>query len=617
MYAILSFLLICASFASAQLSADYQALLQQQSNSNQLSSSVATGSEQEAALRILAQQQKAQNPSGQGSFMNRALDSLNQLLVKDSLLAAPLPGEDTLFYRVYLDTVSVDSLEGDTTILEKIGFTEDGHHLLVKRKELIVKEPLYERYEIQFFRQVPASLFTNTPNAVNGDYPIKTGDRLVLTLFGDVEKEQSLEVNNQGKVNVSGIGLVPVNNLTLSQAESIIKSRLSKIYSGIPSNRTQVNLRIETLSAAKIFLVGEVSKPGGYVFYGNTSIFQALYFSGGPTKIGSVRNIRVTREDTSFVLDLYDYLMQGKKPEPSVLHDGDIVFLPRAEILAGVTGDVGRPAIYELRTGETIKDLLLFAGRINPTASHTLSLWRIQADGRRDVSDLQTPEAVPSSVSPVTMQDGDSLVVRLSTKTSRDYVDVEGAIWYPGSYAWKAGMTLAQAIPLAGGLRPEGYADRVIVRRLLPDSSYIYLADSYRSPKLQLKAQDQLIVLNSAQLKTPQLVYVDGAVKKPLTVDWQPGMTAKTLIAMADGFQLNHCKGTIRIERLIDGKDETKNLTFPIQDNLQVGTDDDVPLQPGDRVVVPQDPNFYSQEIVAVTGAVRNHGSFSLIRTRE
>jgi protein involved in polysaccharide export with SLBB domain len=605
-----------ASLTFAQSSADIQALMASQGSG----SSTISASEQQATMRLMEEQRAnrgKQDPNGQGIPKSGASDSASLMLSHDSLLAAPLPGEDTLNYRVSVDTVPLAQVDKDPSITQKIGMTADGKSMLVKRKTLIPKTSQYGRFELLFFKNAPASLFGSTTNAINGDYPIKPGDVLVLTIFGEVEKEQTLKVNNQGKVNVEGVGLVSLINMNLGKTEAFLKSKLTKIYSGISSNRTQVNLRMESLSGIKVFVLGEVSKPGGYVFYGNTSLFQALYLAGGPNKIGSVRNIQVTRGDTAFTVDLYEYLMKGKKPEPSVLVDGDIVFLPRAEALAGITGDVGRPAIYEMRKGESAKDLLGFAGKTNVTANHTLSLWSLQPDGRSDVSDQDSPEAILSGTKVVSIKDGDSLVVRASTKTSMEYVDVIGSVWYPGKYGWKAGMTLAQAIPLAGGLKPEGYAERVVVRRLKADSSYAYLADSYSSPKLLLESRDQLMVLNKAQLKTPQMVYVDGAVKHPMAIAWQEGLTAKTLIAMADGFDLNHQKGNIRIERLVPGKDEAQILNFAISDDLKNGAGDEVKLLPGDRVVVPVDPAFYIQEIVSLTGAVRNPGTYSLIHTRE
>jgi len=580
---------------------------------------MASGSDQDAALRMLQDQRATkgrQDPQSQLTAKSGLSDSAALSLHQDSLLAAPTIEEEEYSYRISIDTVSVDSLK-DPTITQKIGFTDDGKHMLVKRKSRIFNNSALERFEIAFFRKAPASLFGSTTNAVNGDYPIKAGDALVLTLWGEVEKEQTLKVSNQGSVTVEGVGMVSINNMTLAEAEGALKGKLSKIYSGISGKRTFVNLRLESLSGIKVFVLGDATKPGGYVFYGNTSILQALYLAGGPSKIGSVRNIQVTRGDTTFTVDLYQYLIQGKKPEPSILLDGDILFLPRADILAGVSGDVGRPAVYEAKKGETVKDLLTFASRTNATAAHTISLWRIMDDGRSDVMDLDSAKAYATGGAAFPLQNGDSLVVRVSTKVSREFVEVQGSVWYPGRYAWKSGMTVADAIPLSGGLRPEAYAERVIIRRPMPDSSYSYLSEALSAPKQSLLPQDQLVVLNSAALKAPQPVYVEGAVKKPTTVAWQQGITVKTLIAMANGFLLNHQRGVVRIERLIPGKDETQILSLTITDDLKVGSGDDPVVEPGDRVVVPADPNFYVQEIVTITGAVRNQGSYSLNRTRE
>ncbi|HSQ42974.1 MAG TPA: SLBB domain-containing protein, partial [Fibrobacteraceae bacterium] len=232
------------------------------------------------------------------------------------------------------------------------------------------------RYEIRFFSEALPSSFYEQASAVLADYPIKPADVLVLTLWGAVEKEYRLQVNNQGKVNVEGIGLVSIASLTISQAEGFLRGKLKQVYSGIDRGRIQVNLRPEALGATKVFVLGEVRRPGGYDLPANCNVFLALFRAQGPTERGSVRKIIVTRgtgdKDT---IDLYDYLFRGIKSGQAILKDGDVVFIPQAEKLVEIAGDMVRPSMFELKDKEGLQTLLQFAGGARPTAAHTVRLW--------------------------------------------------------------------------------------------------------------------------------------------------------------------------------------------------------------------------------------------------
>ena len=475
------------------------------------------------------------------------------------------------------------------------------------------------RYEVNLFANALPSAFYDQQSAVSADYPIKPDDALVLTLWGAVEKEYHLAVNNQGKVNVEGIGLVSLNALTLGKAEAVLRAKLKGIYAGISSGKIQVNLRPESLSATKVFVLGDVLRAGGYDLPGNSNVFLALYRAKGPTELGSVRRIQITHANgEKNELDLYEYLFKGIKPESAILQDGDVVFLPRAEKLVAVQGDVGRPAVFELKGTEGLTEALAFAGNLNPTAAHTLSLWRIMDDGRKDVQELGAIREIVAANKAVPLLDGDSLFIPSSSKLAQDYIDVTGAVWYPGQYKWQAGMTVLQAVALAGGARTEALLERVLVKRILADSSEAVLSDALNgSGGIALLARDQVVVLNQSVLKAPTQVSISGAVKKAVKVDWQEGMKVKTLLVLADGFLQNHQRGEIRVERLVPGKDQVTVLKLKIQDDMSLETGADMDLLPGDRVVVPSDPDYYMQELVSIDGAVRNPGKYSLVRSRE
>ena len=225
-----------------------------------------------------------------------------------------------------------------------------------KVKTIHVESPKLIRYTQNILNNALPSSFSSTTNAVGSDYPLKAGDAIVVSIWGGPEKEMRLSLNNKGAVFIKNGGWVSLNGLTLYGAQQKITKVLKKSIVGIELGTTEIKVRLDELSPIKVFVLGEVVRPGGYSFHGNTNVMMALYEAQGPTDIGSVRNIQITRGSRKLKVDLYDYLLGGKRPKYNILKDGDIIYLPVASKLVMATGEVGREAIFELKEKEILKD---------------------------------------------------------------------------------------------------------------------------------------------------------------------------------------------------------------------------------------------------------------------
>jgi len=476
------------------------------------------------------------------------------------------------------------------------------------------------RYENIIFSQSLPSAFYEVQGIIPADYPLKQGDNLELSLWGAVEKQFTLYVNNQGNVFVEGAGLVNVANLSLGEAEKLITKKLQNVYSGIVQGRISVNLRTTKLSPTKIFIMGSVKRPGGYDLPGNANVFLALYRAGGPDEYGSVRNIIVRRANgDSSKIDLYDFLLKGKKIGEGLLRDGDLVFIPKAENLVKATGTIGRPAIYELKTDETLGDLLAFAGGLLPNSDHTINLWRINKEsGAPDVFNPGLARDFANRKKIFQMQNGDSIFVFASSKHNTNAIQVTGSVFYPGYYTWTEGMLVKDAVALAGGLASEAFKDRAIIERINADSSFSYFSDDFDGSKnLKLLPGDNVVVLDSRKLKNWRKVSVAGYVKDPHDFEWQENLDALDLVALCGGFLPNAMKSEITIERLIEGKQKTEIINLPIKNELSAKNNKSLILMPGDRIVVKMDTSYYEQEVVSLTGAFKNPGFYSLAKRGE
>ena len=484
----------------------------------------------------------------------------------------------------------------------------------------IFDEKKFMRYENIIFSQSLPSAFFEVQGIIPADYPLKQGDYLELSLWGAVEKQFSLHVNNQGNVFVEGAGLINVANLSLGEAEKLITKKLQNVYSGIVQGRISVNLRTTRLAPTKVFVMGSVKRPGGYDLPGNANVFLALYKAGGPDEYGSVRNIIVRRSNgDSAKIDLYDFLVRGQKTGEGILRDGDLVFIQKAEKLVKATGTIGRPAIYELKNGETLSDLLAFAGGLLPNTEHTVNLWRINKEtGAPEVFDPGSAKDFASRKKVFQMQDGDSIFVFSSTKHNINAIQVTGSVFYPGYYVWAEGMLIKDAVALAGGLSSEAFKDRAIVERINADSSFSYFSDDFDgSRNLKLLPGDNVVVLDSRRLKNWRMVSVTGFVKNPNDFEWQENLDALDLVALCGGFLPNAMKNEITIERLIEGKQKTEIINLPIKNELSAKNNKNLILMPGDRIVVKMDTSYYEHEVVALTGAFKNPGFYSLAKRGE
>jgi len=577
---------------------------------------VGTGTQPSMSELFYIQQMLGQERRrGSKASMFQMNDTANLFLGPDSALGMPSLLMDTLSYVMVVDTISIDSLSFYDDIEEIRGITPNGKKRVVLRKRRVPKDvSVLRRYESDFFKTANSSIFSGVTSGVGGDYPIKPGDELVLTIWGAVEKEIPLTVNNQGKVNVESVGLVSLNGTTLAVAEKILRTKLSKVYSGINRGQTFVNLRFESLSPVKVFLLGEVKKPGAYVFYGNTTVFQALYMAEGPNPNGSVRYVQIARADSIFNVDLYDYLMHGKNASRATLFDGDIVFLPRAKILAGIDGAVGRPAIYELREGEGVAQLLSFAGGINSDAAEqSMVLTRIFPNGRKDYETISTPNDYISGKESLSLKNGDTLKVFKSVEESMFNTTILGAVKYPGTYQLKDSMTVTNLIEAAGGLLEAGYSGRVHVLRTVPQGGYQLFSQNLDDEKaINVKTKDTLVVYSLKDMFRPDSVSIGGAVLNPGYYQYYEGMDAKDLVLLAGGYLTNSKRTSLFIGHLNIAGRTIERIEHSVNQAYDSYNNTEIRLRPWDHVEIPYDSNFYRPELVVLSGAFKRPGVYTL-----
>jgi len=473
------------------------------------------------------------------------------------------------------------------------------------------------RYVQEIFRTSDPSLFASHVGAVGANYQLGAGDEIILTLWGQKEDRYSLVLDRDGQASVEGIGLVSLNGQTLASATELLRKRLQRIYAGLGNGGVHMDVTMGKLKRIRVFVVGDVERPGGYLLSGNTSVLAALYQARGPSDLGTERRVVILRNRVETTVDLYEYLFRGKKSAGEGLQDGDVVRLPRRGTTVEIGGDVGRPGLYELVDKEGAKELIEFAGGLNATSAQApMNVLRVFENGRVDAVVLPTPQQVLAGVA-APLQDGDVVQVNTGKDPSNSTVSIGGMVRFPGAYPFRDGLTAGDLVKAAGGLARDAFAERLLLSRRLPDGLRQQLRFSLdEESKLILRPLDSVMVFDRREMAFRDSVQVTGAVQKPGRYVWLRGMTIKDLLLKAGGFRSDAEFGNVRLEYPVAGEKKSSIEYLPLDSSLASKAADQ-PIVAESHVEVPFNPMLTRLEMVEVRGWVERPGSYGLRHSGE
>ena len=370
------------------------------------------------------------------------------------------------------------------------------------------------------FTSKELSFDPNLNMATPVDYKLAAGDEVILDVWGDSEAHYSLVITPEGTVKIPASGEISLSGLTIEEAENKLKQHLSNIYSQLGNGEEEKALDLKVslgrIRSIKVNLLGEVLVPGTYTLPSLASVFNALYVAGGVNDIGSLRNIKVYRNNKEVAtIDVYDYLLKGDGSSNIRLQDNDVIIVAPYENLVKIQGDVKRGMIYELKKGETLGQLLEYAGGFAHSA-YTDNLLV-----RRKTGSGYTLNTVPNSdFGSFMVQDGDLVEVQASTHKYDNRVSIGGAVWRPGDFEIKEGKTVLSLIEAAGGLRGDAFLNRGQITRQRPDYSYEMISFDVQAllngqqEDIPLKEEDVVYIPSIYDLKYKEYIVVRGAVNK-------------------------------------------------------------------------------------------------------
>jgi polysaccharide export outer membrane protein len=500
-------------------------------------------------------------------------------------------------------------------------------------------------FGIEVFRRASTRFQAVQTGPVDENYRMGPGDVLVLILTGDVSQVHTLEVNREGFILIPQVGQVFVANLTLSQLEDQLYTRLGRVYSGVrrgPNARTRFSVTVARIRALQVFVAGDVVRAGQYPVSAAGTVLTGLYAAGGPTENGSFRRVEVRRgRQLVDTVDIYDYLLRGEVPTDVRLQNGDVVFVPVRGGLVRVAGRVVRPAIYEIRAGETLRDIIAFAGGFDANALQSrIQIHRILptprdgAVGReRVILEVTGEQMAGGSVPAMPLVPGDSVVVFETRQPARDYVSIRGNVFVEGRVGLEPGMRLSEAIRLAGGPRPDVYLGQVLISRVRDDSSRVQLRSAFVDstgvvdPDLVLQRGDEIQVFSRVTFAPRPFITIVGGVRRSGRVPYREGMTIRDAVLLADGLTEDaDPEGAEIARRPLDRATGTlaETIRAPLDSSYFFGAAGaarppaaDIVLQPYDNVLVPRHGGWDVQRLVAITGQVKAPGRYALTQKTE
>ncbi|EVT99966.1 SLBB domain-containing protein, partial [Vibrio parahaemolyticus] len=357
-----------------------------------------------------------------------------------------------------------------------------------------------KRFGLDLFAGSPTTFAPISDVPVPADYTVGAGDEIVIQLFGKENTTHRLRVNRAGIINFPSLGPIQVAGMTFPDVRDSLNQRVKEQMIGVRSD-----ISLGEMRTMQVFVMGDAYKPGAYTVSALTTISQAIYYSGGFSESGALRNVQLKRNGQVIrKLDMYDLLLKGDARNDIRLLPGDVVFIGALGNTISIDGEVNRPAIYEIKPGETYKQAIQMAGGFTANAySDQIEVKRYAAKGARDALTLNFSQSHDQQTK---VKDGDVVNVLKKNEELTRYVQIEGDVRHPGYIEWKSGLRIAdlfQSVDTAFNSTADvSYA--VVVREINPQRDIevyqVNLANAILSPtskdNLKLNSRDRVLVFN-------------------------------------------------------------------------------------------------------------------------
>lgn len=463
----------------------------------------------------------------------------------------------------------------------------------------------------------------NLPTPEN--YVLGPGDEVIIEIWGANEASIRQTISPEGRITVAQIGPLYLNGLTIKKANDLVRQAFAQKYAGVMGDEpmSDVSLTLGSIRTIQVNIFGEVSVPGTYRLSSFATVFHALYRAGGVTDLGTVRTINVIRNGKTIAnVDIYPFVKTGDTKADIRLQDGDIINVPLYNNVVDINGNVKKPMYYELKEGETLAQLIDYAGGFTGDA-YTQEVKVTRSTGReREILNI-----AQANFSSFVLEPGDVVAVSGMLDRYANRVEVTGSVFRPGIYELgREIFTVKDLVDHAEGLLEDAFTGRARILRhkedFTPEVISFNLGDllAGRVADISLKKNDVLVVSSIHELNALGTLTIDGMVKRPGTYTFAENMSIEDLILQAGG--LREGASSVRVEvsrRILNPASEmpsdtlAKVYTFPLDLDLIETKAAQFLLEPYDYVSIRKSPDYNPQSVVSIQGEVAFPGNYTMI----
>ena len=453
-------------------------------------------------------------------------------------------------------------------------------------------------------------------------YVLGPGDNVIIDVYGASQKTFNVVVSPDGEVTIEDFGPIKVSGLTVEQANAKVRSLLGARYS---SSKTK--LTVGQTKTMMVNVMGEVKVPGTYTLSAFATVFHALYMAGGINDLGTLRNIKVYRQNRLVtVVDIYDYILNGKLTGNIRLMDNDVIVVGPYDCLVTISGKVKRPMIYEMKKSESVGSIIKYAGGFTGDAYR--KAVRLLRKTGREHSVYNIGEF---DINSFHLADGDSIGVDSIINRYENMVEIKGAIFRPGMYnIGKDINSVRTLIEHAEGLTEEAFTNRAIIHRMKTDRTLEVIAVDVKGimegsvADVPLKKNDVLFIPTKSEMQTKRTITIHGEVNYPGMYVYADHTTLEDIILQAGG--LKDKASIIKVDiarRILNPKAITndsviaKTYTFALKEGFVIDGTPGFELRPFDEVYVRKSPGYSHQQNIQVEGNVMFAGTYTLSNKNE
>jgi len=472
----------------------------------------------------------------------------------------------------------------------------------------------YEIFRGNTFLSFQSNLNIPTPS----DYILGPGDKLFIDIYGQSENYYQAEVSPDGDLILENFGPINVSGMTVEKANIRLVNKLKKVYTGLSSKKTFVNISVGIPRAVRVNIVGEVNLPGTYNFSAFNTVYNAIYVAGGITENATLRNVKLFRNNKLVnTIDVYNFLNKGDQSSNVRLENNDLIVVGPYTNRVSIFGGVKTPGKFEMKNGETVADLINYAGGFSDDSySKSIRITRV-FDDQYKIVDVNSDQFEFFQ-----LKSGDKIEIDKVIEKYENRLILKGSVYRPGIFALSEGMTVKDLIEKGEGLKPDTYMERSFITRTNEDFSTTNISfdlkkqlNSLEDPII-LNKDDVLNILSINDLKDDNYIEISGEISKPGIYPYSNNLTLNDLILLAGGVRKNATLASIEVSRA-NKSDENQTAQIFNLSLSDLKSESNFDLEPFDNVIIRKNPEIDIKRFARIEGEVKYPGEYAISSKKE